>query len=116
MLASPTPTDIGKQRYFGPPGVGVAAFLSGVMVDNFPHLPISCYTGIFVNYAVACTGKECEASTLGALHFNLHTQRDCFVDRSMKCFTNFIIIRILTYFVKKHFVLLPRNGGLKRFI
>ena len=56
MLASPTPTDIGKQRYFGPPGVGISAFLSGVVVDHFPRLPISCYTGIFVNYSVACTG------------------------------------------------------------
>ena len=81
ILASPTPTDIGKQRYFGPPGVGVAAFLSGVMVDNFPQLPISCYTGIFVNYAVACTGKDYEALNLGTVHFNLDSQRDCF-DRS----------------------------------
>ena len=56
ILSSPHPTNIGRQRYFGPPGVGVAAFASGLLIHAFPRLTISCYTGIFVNYALACTG------------------------------------------------------------
>lgn len=56
ILNSPTPTDIGKQRYFGPPGVGAAAFISAILIDHFPIESISCYTGIFVNYFFACTG------------------------------------------------------------
>jgi len=56
MLASPTPASIGGQRYFGPLGVGVAAFVSGVFVDYFPSIHVSCYMGIFVNYILVCGG------------------------------------------------------------
>ena len=56
IISSPTPTDIGKQRLFGPMGVGMAASVSGLLVDHFPSVNISCYTAIFINYVIACTG------------------------------------------------------------
>ena len=50
--------DIGRQTFLGPAGFALGGFLSGVMIDHFPTVNITCYTGMFIIFAVftACLG------------------------------------------------------------
>ena len=42
----------GRQRLFGSIGSSVSSTASGLFIQYFPRAPVSCYSGIFISYAV----------------------------------------------------------------
>lgn len=56
VLASPNRPKFGNQRYFGAIGYGGGALLSSVVIDNFPSLNVTCYSGLFCVYLFFTSG------------------------------------------------------------
>lgn len=42
----------GNQRMFGAVGFASGIIVSNIFVDNFPKLPVSCYTAIFITFGI----------------------------------------------------------------
>ena len=52
---SPRKTNYGHQVYFGAFGYGLGSIMFGFSIHYFPRVNITCYSGIFVTYAIFTT-------------------------------------------------------------
>ena len=53
---APEQKDFGWNRLFGAFGFAGGSLISGLVVQNFPELSVTCYSGIFIVYLACCLG------------------------------------------------------------